>query len=148
MPSAGATASAHAQVPTGDAAMTPVLPSRPLSPAQLKAIAWLRARPGVLNLPCPMDRPDPAPAPAVKDAPAPAPAVAAAPVDDTPKLTLTGVLGSGSQSLATIDHRVYKVGAQVVPGWTLAQIDGRKRMVVLVHSDGRRLELTSAAVQP
>lgn len=129
----------------------PAMPDGPksLTPAQVKAAQWLTSRPVALNLRSPMDKPDPvaaAPEPITATTPSittPEPQPVA---DDTPRhLVLTGILGGGgesSRSLVSISHRIYRVGEEVVPGWRIGSIDGKKRTVTLTQSDGRTFELT------
>lgn len=141
--SAGAAVSGGQMMPA-----TAAEAAKPLTAAQTKAAQWLASRTVALNLRSPMDMPDPVaptpmPEPVVKvpEAPTPAPKD-----DDTPHhLVLTSILGGAgesSRSLASINHRIYRVGDEVAPGWRLSAIDSKKREIVLSNSDGRSLTLT------
>lgn len=124
--------------------------AKPLTAAQTKAAQWLASRTVALNLRSPMDMPDPVakspmPEPVVEvpETPTPAPAD-----DDTPRhLVLTSILGGAgetSRSLASINHKIYRVGDEVTAGWRVTSIDSKKRTVVIAHEDGRTLELAPA----
>lgn len=110
------------------------------SEAQRRALDWIRARDPVADLRSPMDHPDPEP-----DRPGPAATPEApAPADLTPRqLTLTGLIGGADKApVAAINHRLYRVGDAVSPGWSVAAIDARARSVTLAGPDGRTLRLT------
>ena len=135
--------------------MTPVaMPDAPKPPtsAQAKAAQWLNGRTVALNLHSPMDRPDPVATPAPTPIAEPVAPIAPAPaprLDDTPRhLVLTGILGGAGESarsLASINHRIYRVGEEVVTGWRVTSIDSKRRSVTLSHQDGRTLEMEPAA---
>ena len=94
--------------------------------------------------PTPVEVAAPTPSPNVPPSTTPQPAPV---VDGQPTgLALTGMIAGGKegQSLASINHRVYRVGDAVVPSWRVAAIDTRKRIVTLAGPDGQKMTLTPA----
>lgn len=129
-------------------------PIKAFTPAQQRAADWLASRASPASLRSPMDHSEPAAAPPVAtrapepprppqgdDAPTPnagegsEPAARAA---AAPRLTLTGLLVNGKSRLASINHRIFRVGDTVLPGWRLAAIDSKARSVTLLGPDGQR----------
>jgi hypothetical protein len=62
-----------------------------------------------------------------------------------PQFRLTGVIERGQKPLAAINGKVYRVGEEVAPGWTLTSVHGGERSVEIRHADGR---LVTVRVQP
>lgn len=124
-------------------ALTLMQPQRVLTPAQQQAMAYLRGLAAPSELRSPMDAPPPAPtavAPEAAQVPTrsePEPI----PTDPLAGVTVTAILGSGDGAVAMIAHRLRRVGDEVVPGWRVKEIDGRRRRVVLVGDGGDTAEL-------
>lgn len=120
----------------------------PPSPAQAKAMAWIRGLDLSAEVPDPFaglkaEPVAPAPTPVAQPTPAPAPVVPLAPAAP-PTFVVSSMMGAGSTALATINHAVCRVGAEVAPGWTLTRVDARARSVVLRHTDGREIEVSAS----
>lgn len=122
----------------------------PLTDAQKRALAWVLQQPNAMPIRSPMDFPDPAPAIIPDPAPAPVvPAQAAVPLEPviTPAFHITGMIGSApnvgiERALASINHRIYRVGDEVSKGWIVHDIDSRNRTVTLHGPDGKVVSLT------
>lgn len=120
-------------------------PARPLTDAQQRALAWVLAQPNTSPIRSPMDSPDPAPAIVHDPIPAPVESVKAAIPDEqviTPAFHITGIIGNATsvgieRTLASINHRIYRVGDEVTKGWVVHDIDSRNRTVTLHGPDGR-----------
>jgi hypothetical protein len=165
-PQAGPGAAAAAVSPTAPPpgvpqALVPA-PLLSLTPRQNAVVEWLASAPAYAALRSPMDRPEAAPPPAPRPAPGagnPYTRAASQPAPtDTPeasrppsqpeppapeatasalsRLVLTGLLVNGRTRLAALNHRIYRVGDEVYPGWRVARIDSRTRAVTLVGPDG------------
>ena len=146
-PAPAAAAAVQPSVPGPTAAE----PEKALTAEQLKAKNWLHSQSRTLHGRSPMDRADPTPVevampsagPSTLDAPPPqTPVVEGQPTG----LALTGMIAGGTegQSLASINHRVYRVGDTVVGSWKVLRVDTRKRMVTLTGPEGREMSLTPA----
>lgn len=144
-------ASAVAATDAGAAASSaPAVPAKPLSQAQQKALSWIAAQPNTSPLRSPMDRPDPQPVIVHEPTPPPVEPLLAPIVTQPfvmPTFNITGIIGVVSsdgieQALASINHRVYRVGDEVVKGWIVFDIDSRNRTVTLHGPDGRVITLS------
>ena len=109
-------------------------------------MAWLMDQGAKPPKRSPMDYPDAAQAVAAQpDANPDQPAATPTPEvpDDRPKdLHVTAIIGDGSRSLASINHKVRRIGEQIAPGWKIFSIDSKHRTVVLRHTDGRKLTIS------
>lgn len=126
-------------------------PIRAFTPSQQRAADWLAARVSPESLRSPMDhapplsafnadRPPTTPITPTQLAETPVaatPEVADRPKPDLPKLTLTGLLVNGKTRVAALNHRIFRVGDTVVPGWRVARIDSKTRSVMLTGPDGK-----------
>lgn len=133
----------------------PAANAKPLDEAQRKALAWIVTQPSTLPLRSPMDRPDPAPIilPQEVTSTQPEPAPTPAAEKPTPTFKLTGMIATVAldhteKALASINHRIYRVGDEVISGWTVTLIDSRQRIVTLVGPDGRSVTLTQPQPAP
>ncbi|MBY0263254.1 MAG: hypothetical protein K2Q20_12980 [Phycisphaerales bacterium] len=149
-PQAAPASAAAAQVPSAPGVPPTLVPPpiRPFTPSQQRAADWLAARVSPESLRSPMDhapplaaaiadRPLSAPGPQVQTPVAPTPETADRPKPDLPKLTLTGLLVNGKTRVAALNHRIFRVGDTVVPGWRVARIDSKTRSVMLAGPDGK-----------
>lgn len=147
---ASASAAPVPGVPGVPAALVPP-PIRAFTPSQQRAADWLVSRVSPASLRSPMDHPPPLSAfnadrpPTTATSPtqlteapvAPTPEAADRPTPDLPKLTLTGLLVNGKTRVAALNHRIFRVGDTVVPGWRVARIDSKTRSVMLAGPDGK-----------
>lgn len=116
------------------------------TPAQAKAAAWVASQPSSTLR-------DPFVAPAPPDqASEPSSTQIVTTPDRTntaagrvPQFRLTGVIERGQKPLAAINGKVFRVGEEVEPGWTLISVHGGERSVEIRHTDGR---VVSVRVQP
>ncbi len=128
-------------------AITPP-PAAPLTDAQRRAITWIAGQPASLPLRSPMDRPDPPPIIVhLPITPAPEPAIPQPTQPPAPTFILSAIIGSSSsggseQALASINHRIYRVGDEITRGWRIADIDSRSRTVTVLGPDQQRITLT------
>lgn len=121
-----------------------------LTDTQRRALAWVLAQPNTSPIRSPMDFPDPVPVVIADPAPAPTvPANATVPAEPliTPTFQITGMIGSApnvgiERALASINHRIYRVGDEVSKGWIVHEIDSRNRTVTLHGPDGRVVSVT------
>lgn len=140
----GGPAAAPAAVPGGPESsegQAPAAKTRPLTTTQREAIAYLASHALPESIKSPMDSPDPQPvattqAEPVIQTPATAPAETGGP-EPVPALRVHAIVGTRSEALASINHRLHRVGDEVAPGWRITAIDPRDRVVRLTHSDGR-----------
>lgn len=58
-----------------------------------------------------------------------------------PAMDLTGVMDGQRGPLASINRKIFRLGDEVVPGWTLESVDARDKVVVVRSSRGNVLEL-------
>ena len=115
-------------------------PLPPLTNRQREAIRWLGSQSVQTANRSPMDRMEPQKIEIPP--PEPKPIEQAAPADNSPPdLRLTGLIGDGKNALASIDHKLRRLGDTVAPGWKVVKIDSRNRQVVVRHTDGRELTL-------
>jgi hypothetical protein len=128
--------------------LEPEAPSAPLgapSPAHaraLEALLAMRRDPVALS---PLDHPE-APIDAPVDAhhtPAPTPGDAQRPArSPVADLTLSSIMRSSRTDLAGINGRIYRVGQEVRPGWTVQSIDADASRVVLKGPEQQTFTLT------
>lgn len=59
-----------------------------------------------------------------------------------PPMELTGVMDGQRGPLASINRKIFRLGDEVVPGWTLESVDARQKVVVVRSTQGNMLELT------
>ena len=143
---AGASAAAQPAVASPVAAE----PEKALTAAQSKAKNWLGSHTRTLHGRSPMDRADPTPVEvaAGPSGPSDAEKPASAPVvEGQPKgLVVTGMIAGGTErlSLASINHRVYRIGDTVTGSWKVSAIDTRKRLVTLTGPEGLEMGLSPA----
>jgi hypothetical protein len=50
--------------------------------------------------------------------------------------------------LASINRKIWRLGDEVVPGWTLEAVDARRKVVTVRSTLGNALELTVKSVPP
>lgn len=117
------------------------------TPEQQKALAWIKAHPTMLSLNNPLRDPgvaapqDPPKIPDVVQS-APVPLEPPATVDlAPPPLVVTGMMGTGPDALATVNHKVSRVGDSLTNDWTLVAVDSRRRAIIVRHTDGREVEI-------
>ncbi|MBY0111906.1 MAG: hypothetical protein K2Y21_03730 [Phycisphaerales bacterium] len=65
-----------------------------------------------------------------------------------PTLELTGVMDGRRGPLASINRKIWRLGDEVVPGWTLEAVDARRKVVTVRSTLGNALELTVKNVPP
>ena len=107
-----------------------VVPAR-VTDAQRAALAYFPQLPAAGNVRSPMM------APIVDERPEPVPERQAEKLDDPSRmLVLNSVVGKGDRALASIDNRIYRVGEEPMPGWTILVINAADRTVLLRHSSG------------
>ena len=127
-------------------------PTKPLTAEQLRATTWLMSRTRPLRVRSPMDRPDPKPVDPAPQAevPAPPPTIQAHETAAPSNLLLTGLIAGGARNdaLASINHKVYRVGDSVATNWALTEIDARNRLVIITGPDGRQIRLTPTTSSP
>lgn len=147
----GEPASASAAPTSAAGAPAVIEAERALTPPQKAAQAWLDSRTGDSVMRSPMDRPE-APvveqgAAAPRTTPKAAPSGPVSPVitNASPEQLVVGgmlVGGNVENGLASINHRVYRLGDLVTPHWRITGIDTRKRVVTLEGPDGRTVGLS------
>lgn len=59
-----------------------------------------------------------------------------------PVLELTGVMDGRRGPLASINRKIWRLGDEVFPGWTLESVDARRKAVMVRSTLGNALELT------
>lgn len=131
---------------TAPVAAAPQAPLGTPTPAQAKAAEWIATQDA-------RSLRDPFVPPALPelDAAPSATQVVTAPEHATatpgrvPQFRLTGVIERGQKPLAAINGKVFRVGEEVAPGWTLISVHGGDRSVEIRHEDGR---VVSVRVQP
>lgn len=135
---------APAAVPANAAPVAPTIPPpREPTPAQRRAADWARDQRPTHNIRSPMTRialaqqPDPAPDPID---PTPIPTVPPPPEPAT-RFTVTSLLESGTQQMATINGVTYSPGDEIAPGFRLVGVHGHRRVVVISCPDGGTVEL-------
>lgn len=120
---------------------TPTPP--PVTDQMRKAAQWLESRGPLKIRRSPMDhvaRVRPV-APLTPDPvePQPAPTSAKRPVN---KLVLSAIVGGKNSNMASINGKVFHLGDDVEPGWTIIAIHPRRMVVVLSGPEGQVLELS------
>jgi hypothetical protein len=119
--------------------------AKPLSPSQAKALDWLHNRKQTLGVRSPMDRPDSITEPAPTQAPTP---MAAAPTPSAPRtpgtMSITALMTAGTvdTSIVSINHKLFRVGDEIVPLWRILAIDSRARTVTIAGPDGQSITLS------
>ncbi len=63
------------------------------------------------------------------------------PTHGTQDFVVTSILG-GKNPIALINAKAYRVGDELVNGWSVARIEPSSQAVVLVHTDGRERRIT------
>lgn len=58
-----------------------------------------------------------------------------------PAMELTGVMDGQRGPLASINRKIFRLGDEVVPGWTLEAVDAREKYVMVRSAQGNTLEL-------
>lgn len=147
--SAMPTSASAAAIPYADpAAPTSTVADRPLTPAQVKALAWTRSR--QINIPIrspmleretfPQIAPDHEWNEQARDG---SQTTADPQPEPSPSFTITGMIAGENHagSLTTINHRVYRIGDQIIKGWTITAIDTRRRVVLVVGPEGQSIEV-------
>lgn len=56
---------------------------------------------------------------------------------------VTAIIGSGERARALIDGRVYGIGDELQPGWTVSGIDARSQAVTLNGANGQIMNLSA-----
>ena len=131
-------AEAPAAVPAGQLLPSLTTASTPgrtrLTDSQTAALAYLGSLQRGDELDSPMARPSaPAAGPISKD-----PGQPAMPsYDPTQDLALSSVMGTGPRAIASISGRIYRLGEEIIAGWTLTSVDVRNRTATLTNADGR-----------
>jgi hypothetical protein len=109
--------------------------------AQEKALAWIakqdRTRIRDPFAPAPVAAPEPTVFVQPLDTPESEPEMR----EIAPAMELTGVMDGQRGPLASINRKIYRLGDEVVAGWTLESVDAREKIVVLRSSLGNMLEL-------
>lgn len=122
------------------AVIPPATEARRLTKAQIAALEFLQSDALRGEVRSPMNHPVVVASPP----PSPEPAPASPAIDPVKALTLTAVMGTENQAVASIGHTLRRVGDEVAPGWRVAEINARQRTVQLRHLDGRTLTLQPA----
>lgn len=138
----GGLAQAPAAAPAGigsPVAAAPVPTARRLTPSQIAALEFLQTDALNGDVRSPMNHPV-----AVAPPPTSVPAPEAPATDPVSTLTVTAIMGTENQALASIGHTLRRVGDEVAPGWRVVEINARHRTVQLRHLDGRTLTLQPA----
>ncbi|MCC7389343.1 MAG: hypothetical protein IT431_11295 [Phycisphaerales bacterium] len=131
-------AEAPGAVPAGQALpslTTAAAPGRTrLTDAQAAALAYLGSLTRGEEIDSPMARPSaPTAGPITAD-----PDLPAVPsYDPTQDLALSSVMGTGPRGIASISGRIYRLGEEIIAGWTLTAVDVRNRTATLTNTDGR-----------
>lgn len=116
-------------------------PAPRTTPAQERAIAWIaqRDRDRIADPFSPVPTPvaDQTPPERVASLPEPDPMHR----ELAPIMDLTGVMDGQRGPLASINRKIFRLGDEVVPGWTLESVDARQRVVTVRSTDGNALEL-------
>lgn len=135
-PSVAAAADPTWHPATADVAGTPA--PAPLSPAQQRALAFIRSLGDQPAGRSPMDGPEPEAALITESN---APVEASKPPSFPSDLRVTAIIGDGETAAAVIASRLRRVGDDIAPGWRVEAIDARGRRVVFTDSDGRVVTL-------
>jgi hypothetical protein len=138
-------------VPVPPAAKAPA----PLTPDQSRALEWLRAAGKGAAVRSPMEAAAPrTPEPVVERTPEPIvetpPTVAVKEPLPVPRVSLTTILNrpdDAGGAIAAINSKIYRVGDQVAPGWTLTAIDRDQWTVTLTCEDGRTITVGSTRLR-
>lgn len=117
----------------------PVAPAATLTPQQAAAAEFARSIAARADIVSPMVQPKP------EESAPPTRTVASTttrPVDPRELLVLNSIVGTGDRAIASIDNRLYRVGDEPLPGWTIELIDTAGRRLVLRHPSAGRAELS------
>lgn len=116
----------------------------PLTQRQHEARLWMAQQQGKKVMSSPM-----APLPA-SSTPAPAATLDDSLPDDclpseaiAAELRVTSIMGDQHQGVATINHKLVRVGDKVAPGWSVRAIYPLGPIVILQNAEGRQIELTT-----
>lgn len=113
----------------------------PLTQRQHEARLWMAQQQGKKVMSSPMEpltaSSTPAPAATLDDS-LPREAIAA-------ELRVTSIMGDQHQGVATINHKLVRVGDMVAPGWSVRAIYPLGPIVILQNAEGRQIELTTQA---
>ena len=136
----------HAAVP--DAAPAPTDPvTRALTPSQRKLVAYIALSTSTRAVvTSPMDQVPAPQTPPVTQTPAPAPAIVATPaIEARPaaQLMLSAIMAGANpaSALVMISGKVYRLGEDVTPGWTLTKIDAQSLTITLRGTDNQEFTL-------
>lgn len=137
---AGGPAVSSAVVTPGGGSPTPnvaLVRESPVTPEQTRAIQWLRLRAVDVKVRCPMGQLAIQPLPPVilDTDPVPVPTPHAGP-DPLKALAVTAIMTGDEGSLATINGKVYRLGASPLEGWTVTLIDPDQRLVKVTGANG------------
>lgn len=138
----GGMSQAPAAAPPVTVAAAPISPVpvvKLLTPQQMAAMQFLQTDGPGITVSSPMNHPRPAPTP-----PLSAPTLPAQGPDPVTTLTVTAIMGTEHQAVASISHTLRRVGDEVAPGWRVSEINARNRTVELKHTDGRIMTLRPA----
>lgn len=109
--------------------------------AQEKALAWIakqdRTRVRDPFAPAPVAAADPVLHVQPLHVPEPEPEVR----EIAPAMELTGVMDGQRGPLASINRKIFRLGDEVAPGWTLESVDAREKSVIVRSALGNTLEL-------
>lgn len=122
---AGAT---HASAHTADS--LPPLPVFPPEPTHTHPVATDRVVSPFFS--------EEAPPKPIIEIPNPHPGPAITPPSSDPVFTVTAVMPSPTRPLAVVNGRPRSIGDEVVPGWTVSEIRGDDRAVVLTNAQTSR----------
>jgi hypothetical protein len=62
------------------------------------------------------------------------------------KLVLSAIIGGKTSNMASINGRIYRLGDDVEPGWTIIAIHPRRMVVVLSGPEGQVVELSRSGL--
>jgi hypothetical protein len=124
-------------------------PVKPLTPEQTRAAEFVRSLEGpaaLASLNSPLDHPKPPPPHTAPEAPKVAAEAPLPPQTPDPKplegLKLTATLRAGQGGgMAAINNKIYKVGDEIRPGFTLVSVDAAANTVEIKVPGGETLPL-------
>lgn len=141
----GPSASAGAVAPAagGTAAPAAMVREPSATPEQTRAMQWLRLRAADRSARCPMGQLAalPIPQPTTPDLTPTTDPVPKPGVDPAKVLAITAILGGEDGGLATINGKVYGLGAVPLEGWKITLIDRDQWLVQVTGEDGRVIDL-------
>lgn len=127
--------STDAPSPLADSTAASITPARPLTPAQVRALEFVRSLRRDRAARSPMDGHEPDPP--IVTCELPRPPVNVEITEFPAEISVTAVIGAGDSAAAYISHRLRRVGDEIAPGWIVEEIDARNRRVTVAHRDGR-----------